>query len=353
MDAIKDLVEISKYAGERIDIVQAGGGNSSVKNEQGQLIIKASGFTLSDLTMEKGYAKVDNQKVLDLFATELPTDKKAIETSGNVALTEAHLEGPRASIETFLHALTLRVTLHSHPIIVNLLVAQKDCEKIIHKLFPEALLVPYFTPGLELGLAFDLEYKKAKETGKKPKVAFFKNHGLLVTGDTVEEVIELNEQVLLKLEAYFKLDMSEYRNGSQVSKLVNETCGTDWIGWKSTNPELTKLWGDENKAIKAGPLFPDQMVFNGHAPVWLANFTDGQAIKDYQTENISPPKMAILGKDLYLLAPNLKKAKEMEDVLLSQLLVFSKLEQSQLDFLSKEELSYLDNWESEKYRQKI
>ena len=36
MSEIDDLVDISKYAGERFDLVQAGGGNSSVKYDNGE-----------------------------------------------------------------------------------------------------------------------------------------------------------------------------------------------------------------------------------------------------------------------------------------------------------------------------
>jgi rhamnose utilization protein RhaD (predicted bifunctional aldolase and dehydrogenase) len=40
MSEIKDFVEISKYAGERLDLVQAAGGNSSVKLDNGEMFIK-------------------------------------------------------------------------------------------------------------------------------------------------------------------------------------------------------------------------------------------------------------------------------------------------------------------------
>ena len=49
MIEIKNFVEISKYAGERFDLVQASGGNSSVKITDTKMLIKASGFLLSDI----------------------------------------------------------------------------------------------------------------------------------------------------------------------------------------------------------------------------------------------------------------------------------------------------------------
>ncbi len=43
MNEMNDFIKISKYAGERFDLTQAGGGNSSVKNDDGTMYIKASG----------------------------------------------------------------------------------------------------------------------------------------------------------------------------------------------------------------------------------------------------------------------------------------------------------------------
>ena len=55
MNELNKLIKLSKYAGERFDLVQAGGGNSSVKLENGEMLIKASGFILSDVEINNGY----------------------------------------------------------------------------------------------------------------------------------------------------------------------------------------------------------------------------------------------------------------------------------------------------------
>ena len=51
---LNDFIEISKFAGERFDLVQAGGGNSSVKNDNGTMFIKASGTCLSEVDENYG-----------------------------------------------------------------------------------------------------------------------------------------------------------------------------------------------------------------------------------------------------------------------------------------------------------
>ena len=40
MDEIKKLIKLSKYAGMREDIIQAGGGNTSVKIDNEKMFIK-------------------------------------------------------------------------------------------------------------------------------------------------------------------------------------------------------------------------------------------------------------------------------------------------------------------------
>ena len=58
MKEVNDFIEISKYAGERFDLVQAAGGNSSVKLDNGEMLIKASGSLLSDVKDKVGYSRV-------------------------------------------------------------------------------------------------------------------------------------------------------------------------------------------------------------------------------------------------------------------------------------------------------
>ena len=56
--AIKDLIKISQYAGDRVDYTQGGGGNTSVKN-QGVMLIKASGYRLVDINETTAFVAVD------------------------------------------------------------------------------------------------------------------------------------------------------------------------------------------------------------------------------------------------------------------------------------------------------
>ncbi len=70
MKELVDLTELSKYAGERFDLVQAGGGNSSVKLDNGEMLIKASGYSLSDVNENQGYSRVYTKQIADIIQEE-------------------------------------------------------------------------------------------------------------------------------------------------------------------------------------------------------------------------------------------------------------------------------------------
>ena len=168
MSEVKDLVEISKYAGERFDLVQAGGGNSSVKLQNDEMLIKASGFLLSDLEENNGFSKVSTKKIAGIAINTNITDepnKRKRESIAAALVQEATLDKKnRPSIETLLHSFLYKYTLHTHPIVVNMIVVRKDCKKILTSIFKneDIAFVPYKTPGIELALELNKVLKTFK-----------------------------------------------------------------------------------------------------------------------------------------------------------------------------------------------
>ena len=104
MEAIRELTQISHYAGMREDLVQAGGGNTSVKVSTDRMLIKASGYQLADVTAQSGYSAVNYRLIADFFKEN--QDRSLTEEMGKQVLEESLIEGRRPSIETFLHAIT-------------------------------------------------------------------------------------------------------------------------------------------------------------------------------------------------------------------------------------------------------
>lgn len=177
---IQKLIALSKYAGERLDLIQAGGGNSSVKLSSGEMLIKASGRALSEMSTEHGYIGVNLSRTIEIInkiQRHHDSDKKKKELLATALLKDAIWDSQnteRPSIETFLHALMDTYTLHTHPIAVNIIACQKNWKEVFTQLVPDGLCVPYATPGIELALSLkDGIDLYSKTHCKQPAVIFF------------------------------------------------------------------------------------------------------------------------------------------------------------------------------------
>ena len=80
---LADFAKMSQEAGARSDYVQGGGGNTSVKLSGGLMAIKASGFCLSDIDTDKGYAVLNGANIRSFYLNNEPSAFENAETSGS------------------------------------------------------------------------------------------------------------------------------------------------------------------------------------------------------------------------------------------------------------------------------
>ena len=355
MSEIKDLVEMSKYAGERFDLVQAGGGNSSVKFNNGEMIIKASGFLLSDLTQESGYSRVFTKQIAAIVKNKTilnTTEKRERESLTSQLVKDATIDkNNRPSIETLLHSFLLKYTLHTHPIVVNMIVIQKNWKDILGSLFSndEVVFVEYKTPGIELALALAKELKGFKSI---PSIIFLQNHGLIVTSLHKHEIKTVTEYVLEKIEGYLKLEMSRYKTTNEITYLLNSMENSENISYLSEDKYLHEMLLKNKELYLKTPFCPDSLVYCGIQAVEIKDVFDLKSLEEYKEKYFELPKVIIVKKNLYFIAPNIKKAKEMEEVFKFHIMVLRQNTKRDINFLELDELAYLSNWEAEKYRQK-
>lgn len=356
MSKIKDFVEISKYAGERLDLVQAAGGNSSVKLDNGEMLIKASGFLLSDVNEDVGYSRVFTASVAAIVKNEAiikSDNKRQKESLTAQLLKEATIDKEnRPSIETLLHSLLLEYTLHTHSIVVNMIVVQDKCKDILNSIFKDEAIafVEYETPGIELAIALDRELQRFD---KIPNIIFLQNHGLIVTSDKKDEIKTFTEYVLEKIERSLNIDMSKYKLTNDISHLYNNIDDNSNITYLCEDMFLNEQLKKNEKLFFNTPFCPDTFVYCSISPVKIENLQDTKSIQDYKMTSHEFPKVIIYDGKLFFRASTLKKAKEMEEVLKFHIMVLAQNENKKLNFLKKEELDYLSNWEAEKYRQEL
>lgn len=340
---MKDFERMSKYAGMREDLVQAGGGNSAYKITSDKMAIKASGYQLADITEENGYAIVNPKIIRDAFLNCADLGAMTEEESREI-LSEAYIEGARPSIETFLHAISGRYSLHTHPIVVNALACRKNGEEQLKRLFPDSLVVPYATPGVQLAKAYFKAYKAyMKKNNAEPEFVFLMNHGFLVSGETADEVIALTEKVTSKIEKFLNVDYIEYHNMSLVQSLYG-----DGIIWKVTDVNIIHAYEKLN-GLWDHAFCPDCVVFLGKSMYITTDITDKAKFTNFVAKNGYPTVIDVNG-ELYIHANSVKKALETQSVLSfsAQVMLLNKDEECEM--LSEEERNFLLNWDAEKYR---
>ncbi len=357
MNELENFILMSKYAGERFDIVQAGGGNSSVKLDDGSMVIKASGFSLSEVTLDKGYVKLDNQKVNQILSnSELLeiTDKRKKDSFSSELISRCILEANgKPSIETFLHSVLAKYTLHTHPVVVNVIAVQKDWKEILAKIFPGAMYVSYDTPGIELAIELYKELKLYQTANKElPKIIFLQNHGIIISADSYSEVLELNESVLQELENFLHLDFSKHREVTKISQLYNSIYNNYSICYLIRSEFLNSALKKRKELFFLDSFCPDGQVFCGRKSLELTTLDDKSPFLEFEKNQLHPPRILIYKDSLYSIAPNVKKAKEMEDVLEFHISILFHSSDNR-NYLNKEEVIYLENWDAEKYRQKL
>ena len=350
----KYLWEISKFAGMREDLVQAGGGNSSVKMDDDRMIIKASGVQMADVTETTGYSIV-RYRVIRQYMEEILEHTNAY--TADEILEKTLIEGNRPSIETFLHAITGRVTLHTHPVSVNVLAARAGGMETLRELFPEALTVGYATPGLDLARLYYQTYlaeKKRRGTSPEFQVIFLKNHGLVVSGDTAEQVITETERVCRTVELHIGMDNSCYRKAYEIY-MTMQACGLDdgKIVVKVENKTVLDTYERLGHAMWNHQVCPDCVVFCGRkafryeGPESLAERLDS-FLRTY-----GEPVIIQSGDGLFIRADSVKKAREIESVLMFSARIAVCNTDHTMDLLTEEEQGFLLNWDAEKYRRNI
>jgi len=356
MNEIDDLVEMSKYAGERFDLVQAGGGNSSVKFEEGEMIIKASGFLLSDLNENNGYSRVFTKQIANIVKNESiinEKEKRKRESLTSILVKDATIDTKnRPSIETLLHSFLYKYTLHTHPIVVNMITVQTNYKEILSNIFKETKIacVPYRTPGIELALALDAELITFEEI---PNIIFLQNHGLIITSNDKKDIKKLTEFVIERIEDYLHLDMVHYKLTNKISYLLSSIEKNGTISYLSEDSYLTQQLKENNALFGLTPFCPDSLVYCGICCCQINDLSDTKSLATYKEKYYELPKVIIYQNNLFFIAPNIKKAKEMEDVFKFHIMVLQQTMKNNKNFLEQEELAYLSNWEAEQFRQKL
>jgi rhamnose utilization protein RhaD (predicted bifunctional aldolase and dehydrogenase) len=373
MADLSKLVALSRRYGADPDWVLAGGGNTSFK-DSGRLFVKASGTSLGSID-ESGFCSIERSKLDAIWGAKYPEETEAREAAALADLMAARTEGEtkRPSVETLMHGLFPQAyVVHTHPAAVNGVTCGREGRAAFERLFgEEGIWVPFVDPGYVLAktVRAELEAFRARR-GKAPGLMFMQNHGLLVAGESPEEVEELSARVMAKVEGELRrrpdpsavsVDARELAAATAV--VVGLAGSRAVLRFRSDAETARRSSSREAFAPLSSAFSPDHIVYAGHefalALPGAARAADAVGAaeiesvwKDYESRNGAPPRILVVsGLGAFACSANASAADAAMLLYLDACKVAAYAESFGGPLhMTREKIDFIRNWEVEKYR---
>ena len=314
-------------------LVQGAGGNVSWK-DGGTLWIKASGAWLADAEKDDIFVPVD----LDMLRAALARPSRPPLPES----TEGHARRP--SIETFMHVvMPQRIVVHLHAIEALAVLVRADAPATLRTRLRDRFRwewVEYRQPGVKLARSV------AGVLGRTPdaEVVFLQNHGILVGGDTIDEI----DRRITDLVSALKQDIASDESASQpihkppsalpVGSLEYAAMEDGRIQSLVHTPALYR------RLLEAWVLYPDHVVFLGEK---AAVFETRREARRYAGKR-RPPLFFIRGEGVFT-KPDFDPAQRAQLVCYYEVLARQR-PQDVLVELTGKDVHDLLHWEAEQYR---
>ena len=338
------FLEFSKEVGLDSSMVQAAGGNTSIKLGD-TMWVKASGKWLMNACSEEIMVPVKTSKVKSILKNEGPNDEELI----NKTISDDSNTNLRPSVETPLHAaLDFKYVLHTHDVNIISFAILKNSKIKLDELLRgfKWKFIPYIKPGIELSKLL-LQIKSREDN-----VFILQNHGLIVCGDDLDEIKKLNLKIRDCLQNELNKNIiikSEDNNNFEINlnntqyKILNEDYAFDLANNKS--------W---LKKISLGAFLPDVLIFLGPKILQIKPDEKKLSFKLNKLSKLSLPFNSCIilsGYGVIIRKDSLNGTIEMIKLLYE--LMHRVPEEEELEYFNDGQVLSLLNWEAEHYRQKI
>jgi len=337
------FLALSRDIGRDILKTQGAGGNTSFKRD-GTMWVKASGTWLAEAADRDIMVPVEVAPLVEALRQGDPRAEKAM------AFVIAALNGSglRPSIETSFHAaLPQAVIAHYHCVNAIALSVLDDRDALIAERMSDLpdlkwATIPYRRPGTPLALEID------RVAGDRPDVLILYNHGIIVTGKTVDEVRARIDRVTPAL-------AMPKRPGPRVdvAALSRLAEGSEFHVAEDAESHKTALDEASLAFATGGSLYPDHVIFLGTEIGVLA---EGETVTGYATARKaagqSVPKMLLAPGKGVLLANELTAGGRVMARCLADVVSRIPLGQT-LAYLDGAQEHELTHWEAEQYRQAL
>jgi ribulose-5-phosphate 4-epimerase/fuculose-1-phosphate aldolase len=280
--SLRELIHISRTLGSDRRLVWKGGGNISVKTDDGGMFIKASGSELGRMTSNRGWRKVDIASVTRLLNRLLHSKTTPAKISkGLLKCCCDELDSiAMPSIETFFHALLGRCVVHLHPVYL----LPYLCSQAGKELLQAALREQYdfqWIPFRGLGVVTAGQIQQHLQSGRighqVPTILLLSNHGLIVSCDTAKQaqqvvgaVIKICRKNLLSLKP---VCLPQRKQLSMTCDRIRDSLGT-----QSPSMVVKPVWRNRIRTPDGalpvsewfkGTMTPEEMTYLAGGIVWI------------------------------------------------------------------------------------
>lgn len=378
--ALADLIRISNETGVDPALVQGGGGNTSVKTEDGQyMYIKASGTALKDMNEKEGWRRLRldlaRSVVQDDSLAKMDPQRREPEVVNRLLLAcdDTVKTVARPSVEAHLHAWLDKCVIHLHPSAAGAYHSSKNGRTKLEKLFKDEntppLWVPYTDPGYMLArrIAQMVEHYQ-RQFGKSPAILFLHKHGLFITAKNADAALQLVRRVIKRCNGPLrqpKTGLAKPVGRQEISnmKLCIERAYCEATGERTpiwyyyNDPIADFLRQKDAKKMLSGTLTPDELVYANGPAMWIEK-CDSQNIASRLKQQIQKgkkPSAAFLVKDVGLFVAGTEKiAPTVRDIVLYSMFIRTNAyRMGGIVTLNKRQEDFINNWESEAFRKKL
>ena len=336
------FLRLSKQIGTDILKTQGAGGNTSLKDGD-TMWVKASGTWLAQAGERDIMVPVRVAPLVEALRRGDPRAEKATD----FVITALNTSGLRPSIETSFHAaLPSPVVAHYHCVNTIALSVLKQRDEIFRTKLEAAGMkwatVPYRRPGTPLARDVDL----AAESN--PDVLILYNHGIIVTGETVEDVADRIERVTAALTI-----PARQVPDADIGALQRLSQDSSYSPAADPASHQLALVPENIRLATGGSMYPDHVIFLGTT---IGLLKAGQSLPSYlerfADKGQTAPKMIIVSGRGMLLSNELTPGGQVMARCLAE--VVARIpEGDDVVYLTEADEYELTNWVAEQYRQAL
>lgn len=282
------FLSTSSLLGLRRDLVQAGGGNTSIKIDN-TLYIKASGICLYDMSEIEHISKVSMNNAIIDFNRLSQISEKSLRDKEAKSVLERLSPKPIPSMETFMHLILGECVFHFHD---SRYLALPSSTKLVSSLEGLGLTVfeiEYVEPGLSLAIEIHNLVQKSKS---EIDIILLKNHGIIINGCSLESCLEK----LVYIDEFFDHKDKSY----DIAKYLPP-------GWFVRKTERIK----DISLCDYTPLTPDMVIYIGDKVYSIASEAELEELLSKKVRI----NVVILNSDVYILARRKMRVLDIEDML--------------------------------------